>query len=92
MLENIIKVCKDCNKEFIFTTKEQMFYTEKQYDEPLRCKECRKTLREKIKNKIGAIIPCHRCGKEAKVPFVPVNGKPVYCSNCLVSVRKFGKT
>jgi CxxC-x17-CxxC domain-containing protein len=25
---------------------------------------------------------CSRCGKEARVPFVPRGDKPVYCSDC----------
>ncbi|NLA33298.1 MAG: cytochrome C551 [Tenericutes bacterium] len=35
-------VCKDCGKEFVFTTGEQEFYKEKGFtNEPVRCKECR---------------------------------------------------
>jgi CxxC-x17-CxxC domain-containing protein len=30
---------------------------------------------------------CSSCGKEAKVPFRPTNGKPVYCSDCFRTVR-----
>ncbi len=30
---------------------------------------------------------CSNCGKEAKVPFRPTNGKPVYCSDCFRSMR-----
>jgi hypothetical protein len=36
-------VCKDCNKEFIFTEGEQTFYQEKGLqNEPQRCPDCRK--------------------------------------------------
>ncbi|HOV17071.1 MAG TPA: zinc-ribbon domain-containing protein [Candidatus Cloacimonadota bacterium] len=36
-------VCKDCNKEFVFTEGEQAFYAEKGLqNEPQRCPECRK--------------------------------------------------
>lgn len=34
-------VCKDCNKEFIFTIGEQAFYESKGFSEPVRCKDCR---------------------------------------------------
>jgi len=34
-------VCTDCEKEFIFTEREQEFYTEKGFQEPKRCPECR---------------------------------------------------
>jgi CxxC-x17-CxxC domain-containing protein len=30
---------------------------------------------------------CSNCGKDAKVPFRPTNGKPVYCSDCFRTMR-----
>jgi CxxC-x17-CxxC domain-containing protein len=30
---------------------------------------------------------CSSCGREARVPFKPTNGKPVYCSDCFRSQR-----
>ena len=30
---------------------------------------------------------CSNCGKDAKVPFRPTNGKPVYCSDSFRSMR-----
>ena len=30
---------------------------------------------------------CSSCGREAKVPFKPTNGKPVYCSDCFRTQR-----
>ena len=36
-------ICKDCEKEFLFTEGEQAFYKEKGFEnEPQRCPECRK--------------------------------------------------
>ena len=36
-------ICKDCQKEFVFTEGEQEFYKEKGLEnEPQRCPECRK--------------------------------------------------
>jgi len=32
-------------------------------------------------------IKCTDCGKTATVPFKPVAGKPVYCSECLSKHR-----
>lgn len=41
-------MCKDCNKEFIFTEGEQTFYREKGFEnEPQRCPECRKARKQK---------------------------------------------
>ncbi len=30
---------------------------------------------------------CSSCGREAKVPFRPTSGKPVYCNECFASRR-----
>jgi CxxC-x17-CxxC domain-containing protein len=30
---------------------------------------------------------CSSCGREARVPFQPTSGKPVYCSDCFRSNR-----
>ena len=36
-------ICKDCNKDIVFTEGEQEFYAEKGLqNEPQRCPECRK--------------------------------------------------
>lgn len=39
--------CKDCGKEFVFTEGEQEFYREKEFANPVRCKECRMALKLK---------------------------------------------
>lgn len=40
-------VCKDCNKEFVFTEGEQAFYKEKGFEnEPQRCLECRRAKKQ----------------------------------------------
>ncbi len=40
--KDITLTCKDCGKEFVFTTGEQKFYDEKGFtNQPQRCKECR---------------------------------------------------
>lgn len=39
---NDIKIkCQDCEKDFIFTEKDQIFYNEKGFYPPKRCKTCR---------------------------------------------------
>ncbi|MDP4089838.1 MAG: zinc-ribbon domain-containing protein [Bacillota bacterium] len=40
-------VCKDCDKEFVFTEGEQAFYKEKGFEnDPVRCPECRKSRKQ----------------------------------------------
>lgn len=34
------------------------------------------------------ISVCNNCGKEAKLPFKPTPGRPVYCSECLEKLQK----
>lgn len=44
-------VCKDCEKEFVFTEGEQAFYQEKGFEnEPQRCPECRKARKAQRNN------------------------------------------
>lgn len=41
--KDITIICKDCQKEFVFTAGEQQFYAEKGFtNQPVRCPECRK--------------------------------------------------
>lgn len=84
MYEDKTLVCKDCGNEFIFTAGEQEFYAEKGFiNEPQRCKACRDA------KKAAARAPremhdavCAECGASCKVPFIPKNDRPVYCSEC----------
>ena len=47
-------VCKDCQKEFVFTEGEQAFYKEKGFEnEPQRCPECRKARKQQNNNNRG---------------------------------------
>lgn len=39
-------VCQDCEKEFEFSEREQEFYTQKGFEEPKRCPECRKARKQ----------------------------------------------
>lgn len=82
-------VCKDCGEEFTFTARDKEFYAEKGYqNKPQRCRNCR----NKRKQSEGApkeyhVGVCAGCGKEAKVPFKPVNDKPIYCSECFARLK-----
>lgn len=92
--------CRDCGRQFVFSTREQEFYAQKGFaNEPSRCYDCRAA------RKIGRdggdsrgayggsrereMFPavCAQCGKETKVPFQPRTEKPVYCSDCFRAQR-----
>ena len=84
MYEDKTLKCKECGQEFVFTAGEQEFYEEKGFtNEPQRCKACR-TAR---KNAGLHTAICASCGKEAKVPFEPRDGRPVYCSECFERMK-----
>ena len=40
-LEDRKITCKDCKQPFTFTVKDQLFYKEKSFQEPKRCRPCR---------------------------------------------------
>jgi hypothetical protein len=35
-------ICKECKNEFIFTERDQEFFKEKGFSEPMRCPTCRR--------------------------------------------------
>jgi len=88
--------CKECSKDFEFTTTEQEFFAQKGFtNEPGRCPECRAARKAKNGNQSSSggfsrgpreMFPavCATCGKETTVPFRPSGDKPVYCRECFV--------
>ena len=92
MYEDKTLVCKDCGNEFVFTAGEQEFYAEKGFvNEPQRCKACRDA------KKAAARAPremhdavCAECGAECKVPFLPRDDRPVYCSESFAKRQQEG--
>ncbi len=81
--------CKDCGNDFIFSAGEQEFYAEKGFqNEPQRCKACRDLRKNAAKGAREMFTAvCAECGKEAKVPFNPTEGKAVYCSECYAAKK-----
>ena len=84
MYEDKTLVCKDCGAEFVFTAGEQEFFAEKGFvNEPQRCKASRDAKkRNNNARREMYVAACAACGAEAKVPFKPSEGRPVYCSEC----------
>lgn len=75
-------ICDDCGCEFIFTIGEQEFFALKGLtNKPKRCTECRKTRKVKNKKQLHDAI-CSKCGVETKVPFIPIEGKEIFCREC----------
>ena len=90
-------VCKDCGKDFIFSTGEQEFYAEKGFEnEPVRCRDCRDSRRRNRDGGNGGereprqmyTVVCAECGQETQVPFEPKNDRPVYCRDCFNKLKE----
>lgn len=86
--------CRDCSSEFLFTIGEQQFFQSKGLlHEPGRCPSCRSvykrerglTAEQPVRDYTETV--CAECGRPARVPFVPRNERPVYCSPCYDKVR-----
>ena len=92
MYEDKTLVCKECGSEFVFTAGEQEFYAERGFqNEPQRCKACRDARKNATRPARELFTTtCAKCGKEAKVPFLPSNDRPVYCSECYAQMKQEG--
>ena len=91
MYEDKTLVCRDCGNEFVFTAGEQAFYSEKGFqNEPTRCKDCRdsrKANRASGEREMFDTV-CAECGQPTRVPFIPKNDRPIYCSECFAAKRQ----
>lgn len=91
--------CIDCSKEFIWTVGEQIFFRDKQLQNPpKRCKECKQAKNERlaaialaqasgVKQRIEVQVSCARCSTTTTVPFYPSQGRPVYCRSCFLEMN-----
>jgi len=94
MAEDKILTCRDCDKEFPFTSSEQDFFAEKGFTNiPGRCPDCRAARKQNDRggsSRGGGSYQqremhpatCAECGVETQVPFRPSGDRPVYCSDC----------
>ena len=92
-------VCVDCNNEFIWTAGEQVFFRDKQLQNPpKRCKECKQAKNARlaaitaaqasgVKQRVEVAVNCARCDAQTTVPFYPSQGRPVYCRSCFIEMN-----
>jgi CxxC-x17-CxxC domain-containing protein len=86
--------CVQCGTEFVFSADDQSFHASRGYQDPKRCPRCRAERRAMSNNGYDQpsyverprrelhTATCSQCGGEARVPFIPRNDRPVYCSDC----------
>ena len=89
--------CSDCGKEFTFSAEKQEYFLLKGYHhEPRRCPDCYQARNLSLSENSGYNYRpvrqvfhtiCTDCGQEAKVPFKPRHGRPVYCYDCFHKVK-----
>ncbi len=92
-------MCNDCNKEFIWSVGEQVFFRDKGLQNPpKRCKPCKQAKNERIeavmtaqasglKQKIEVAVHCAKCNEYTTVPFYPSQGRPVFCRTCFLAMN-----
>jgi len=86
-LEDKTILCIDCNSDFTWSVGEQVFFRDKQLQNPpKRCKECKQAKNERlaaiaaaqasgIRQRIEVAVNCAKCGTQTTVPFYPSQGK-----------------
>ncbi len=80
-------ICKECDKRFLFSAKEQEFFKHKGFQhEPARCPDCRKQKRQQLEKEMTQ-IKCAKCGKETKALIDIKKDVPVYCRDCFEKMK-----
>ena len=91
--------CIDCSQEFVWTVGEQVFFRDKQLQNPpKRCKECKQAKNERlaaiamaqasgVRQRIEVSVNCAKCSAATTVPFYPSQGRPVYCRSCFLEMN-----
>lgn len=83
--------CRDCGMSFVWTAGEQEYYSQKGFQAPSRCPNCRTKRKANFQqNRQMTKITCAKCDKEDEVPFVPKNGTDVLCRDCFKQQRQGG--
>lgn len=98
-LEDKSILCIDCNSDFTWSVGEQVFFRDKQLQNPpKRCKECKQAKNERlaaiaaaqasgIRQRIEVAVNCAKCGSQTTVPFYPSQGRPVFCRSCFLEMN-----
>ncbi len=80
--------CGDCSETFVFTVKDQEFFSSKGFQDPKRCPACRRARKSDSGGGRGGgerrefEVVCAECGMTTTVPFEPRGDRPVYCRDC----------
>jgi len=89
-LKDKLLTCKDCKTKFVFTVKEQEFFGQKVWNDPIRCEVCRerkkivKALKDgvSIKDQVKFSEICDKCGRQFYTKFKRRKNEKIYCFDC----------
>ncbi len=96
MPQSEIKICQNCQQEFVIEPEDFDFYEKIQVPGPTFCPECREQRRIAFRNERALYKKkCDLCGKEIISRVSPDKSCPVYCRECWWSDRwdslKYGR-
>ena len=88
--------CKDCQRLFTFTVKEQKSYGSRDWPDPIRCPECRrakKLVRLALEDKLPLhdermhSAVCAKCGRKFISMLDIQKGEKEYCQECWRKIK-----
>lgn len=78
--------CRCCREYFVFSAGEQKFFHDQHFEHaPQTCPNCRRC---GSRPRVDWEGPCANCEQTTRVPFKPVQGRPVYCRECFDLLRR----
>jgi CxxC-x17-CxxC domain-containing protein len=88
MLEPREIQCRECGVIFSFNQGQCDFFNAKGFlNYPSVCTACKLIRKEDGNSKQMYPATCSECGKETTVPFLPAEGRPVYCRDCFLQIN-----
>lgn len=82
-MENQVKNCTSCQKDFRIIVQEQQFYAKKGLPLPEHCPECRQKERLLLRNERKLHQrTCNKCNKTIISTYPADAPYPVYCQEC----------
>ena len=97
--DDLAITCIDCANKFTWTAGEQIFFRDKQLQNPpKRCKQCKKAKNQRlaaiemaqttgVRQRIEVSAKCAKCAEVTTIPFYPSQGRPVYCRACFAEMN-----
>lgn len=80
--EDRVIICKSCQKEFMWSAKEQAYYEKKGFKkQPQKCSSCREKA-NKLRDGSAFYVHCGICDKDAAMLNPPPKDRVGICAEC----------